>query len=148
MVTDIETIATEIVDAAVKLHVRLGPGLLEKVYKKILANDLRQRGLSVERQKTIPFEFEGQKFDRGLTVDLLVNGLVVVELKSAQKLARVDSKQVLTQLRLLDLRLGFLINFGEYRLKDGLRRIVNRYQPSPTSPLRVNQRRVDRDGAI
>jgi GxxExxY protein len=141
VITDLETIATEIVDAAVKLHMRLGPGLLEKVYEKMLANDLRQRGLSVERQKTIPFEFEGEKFDKGLTVDLLVNGLVVVEIKSAQRLARVDSKQVLTHLRLLDLRIGLLINFGEFRLKDGLRRIVNGYEPSPSSPLRVNRPR-------
>lgn len=127
---EIDEITGEIVDAAVKLHTRLGPGLLESVYEAVLAQGLARRGLKVERQKTIPFEFDGLHFDEGLRVDLLVEGVVVVELKSVETLARVHPKQVLTYLRLLNLPVGLLINFGAPTLKEGLQRIVNNYQPS------------------
>jgi iron complex transport system substrate-binding protein len=135
---DIDHITGEIVDAAYKLHTRLGPGLLESVYEVVLARDLERRGLRVERQKTIAFDFEGMHFDQGLSVDLLVEGTVVVELKSVEKNAPVHAKQVLTYLRLLGLPVGLLINFGASTLKDGLRRIVNDYEPQSPA-LRVNQ---------
>ncbi len=124
---DIERIAGEIVDAAVRLHMRVGPGLLESVYETLLGNDLAQRGLTVERQKWITTAVDGVRFSKAFRIDLLIEGQVLVEVKSVDLLLPVHWKQVLTYLRLLDLRLGFLINFKEERLKDGLKRLVNRY---------------------
>jgi len=127
---EIDDITGEIVDAAYKLHSRLGPGLLESVYEMILAKQLEKRGLRVERQKSISFEFDGIHFEDGFRVDLLVEGSVVVELKSLEKLATVHSKQLLTYLRLLQLPVGLLINFGAATMKEGLDRIVNNHVPS------------------
>jgi iron complex transport system substrate-binding protein len=139
---DIDEITGQVVDAAFKLHMRLGPGLLESVYEIVLARELERRGLKVERQKAVSFEFDGLRFDDAFRVDLLVEGCVVVELKSIENLAPVHSKQVLTYLRLLNLPVGLLINFGAATLKEGLHRIVNNYQSSSSaSPrLRVNQK--------
>ncbi len=123
-----------------KLHVRLGPGLLESVYEAVLARELARRGLSVQRRKPIGFEFDGVWFEEGLRVDLLVTG-VVVELKSVEKVAPVHAKQVLTYLRLLGLRVGLLINFGAATMKEGLQRIVNDYTPSASPRLRVKHLR-------
>lgn len=124
-----DEVAREVVDAAMKVHMLIGPGLLESVYETLLARELESRGLLVERQKLVVFEYDGITFAEGLRVDLLVNGCVIVELKSIEKLAPVHSKQLLTYLRLLDMRVGLLINFGGATLKEGLRRIVNNYQP-------------------
>jgi GxxExxY protein len=138
---DVDAITGEIVDAAVKLHRRLGPGLLESVYLRLLAADLERRGRRVERQLVVGFEYEGIVFERGLRLDLLVDDLVVVELKSVAALNPSHFKQILTYLRLLHLPVGLLINFGGATLKEGLRRVVNNYQPSaaPLPPrLRVN----------
>jgi GxxExxY protein len=118
----------------------LGPGLLESVYEIILAHELEKIGFFVERQKPISLEYDGLFFEEGFRVDILVEKRVVVELKSVEKLIPVHYKQVLTYLRLLDLQVGLLINFGTPLLKDGLHRIVNNYVPSPTSRLRVNQK--------
>lgn len=118
-------IGREIVDAAVKIHKKLGPGLLESVYETILAMELRRRGLSVGRQVSLPFEFEGMKFDEGFRVDLMVNGIVIVELKSVEDLHPVHAKQVLTYLKLMDLKLGYLLNFGSAWMREGIRRIAN-----------------------
>jgi iron complex transport system substrate-binding protein len=135
---DIERTATEIVDAAVKLHIRVGPGLLESVYETLLGKELARRGLPVERQKRISVRLDGIEFDRAFRIDLLVNGCVAVEIKSVDVLAAAHWKQLLTYLRLADLRLGLLINFSEGRLKDGLKRVVNRYDGFGPSRLRVN----------
>ena len=124
---DIDAITAEIIDAALKIHICMGPGLLESVYEAVLAAELTRRGFLVQRQKTIPFEFDGMIFEEGLKVDLLVNGVVVVELKSVQKFDPVHYKQVLTYLKLLDLRVGLLINFGAATLREGLKRVVNGY---------------------
>lgn len=136
---DIDQITGEIVDASYQTHTRLGPGLLESVYEAVLARALEERGLVVERQKSISLEIDGMHFDEGFRADLLVEGQVLVELKSIEKLAPIHSKQVLTYLRLLGLSVGLLINFGALRLNDGLHRIVNSYQPTPSSPLRINR---------
>ena len=122
---DIDEITGEIVDTAYRLHSHLGPGLLESVYEAVLARRLEQRGLRVERQKPISFEFDGLRFEEGFRADLIVEERVLIELKSIEKLAPVHSKQVLTYLRLLNLPVGFLMNFGEAHLRDGLKRIVN-----------------------
>jgi iron complex transport system substrate-binding protein len=105
----------------------------------ILAKQLGKRGLQVERQKAVTFEFDGIRFEDGFRVDLLVEGTVVVELKSLEKLAAVHSKQLLTYLRLLQLPVGLLINFGAATMKEGLDRIVNNHVPSAAPRLRVNQ---------
>lgn len=138
---NVDDITGMIVDAAVKLHQALGPGLLESVYEAVLARDLERRGLRVKRQPVIAFDFDGMHFEEGLRVDLMVHDLVVVELKSVEALSKVHGKQLLTYLRLLNLPVGLLINFGAATLKEGLQRIVNNYAPSSSAPprLRVNQ---------
>ena len=118
-------IGTIIVDEAVRLHKALGPGLLEIVYEAVLARRLEKRGLEIERQKTIPIEFEDERFDEGFRADLIVNGLVMIELKSVETLSAVHKKQLLTYLRLTDLKVGYLLNFGDALMKDGIRRIIN-----------------------
>jgi len=114
-----------ILDAAFKVHTKTGPGLLETVYEVSLAHELRKQGLRVERQVPIPIRYDELVFDEGFRADLLVEDKVIVELKSVEQTLRVHSKQVLTQLRLSDRKLGLLINFGEIHLKNGIERIVN-----------------------
>jgi iron complex transport system substrate-binding protein len=136
---ELDDITGAIVDAAIKIHIDLGPGLLESVYETVLAKALQKRGFEVERQKVIQFEYDGILFDEGFRVDLLVAGRVIVELKSVEKLAPVHSKQLLTYLRLMNLHIGLLINFGAATLKEGLHRIVNNLPSSASPHLRVNQ---------
>lgn len=118
-------IATQIMDAAFAIHRDVGPGLLESVYETILARDLKEMGLAVERQVPVPIKYQGITFDEGFRADLIVENIVIIELKSVERLLPVHSKQLLTYLRLADCRLGLLINFGETLLKDGFKRIVN-----------------------
>ena len=118
-------ISREIVDTPFQVHTKLGPGLLETVYEVIMAHELKKRGMHVERQMPVPIEYEDLKFEEGFRADLVVNGLVVIELKSVDKLAKVHKKQLLTYLRLMDRKLGLLINFGENLIKDGISRVVN-----------------------
>lgn len=128
MTRDLERVVSVIIDSAIQVHRELGPGLLERVYLTVLAHVLRRRGLVVEKRKKVSFEYDGLVFHGALEIDLLVEGQIVVELKSVERLAPVHFKQVLTYLRLMDLRLGLLINFGGATLKDGgIRRIVNGY---------------------
>jgi len=142
MAREIDELTGIIVDAAYKIHTGLGPGLLESVYEAVLARELERRGLRVKRQALVSFDYDGMHFDEGLRIDLLVEDVVIVELKSVEKLAPVHSKQLLTYLRLMNLSVGLLINFGGATLKEGLHRIVNNYVPdrSASSRLRVNQR--------
>jgi len=135
----LDSITAEIVDAAVKLHRALGPGLLESVYEAVLTRDLERRGLAVEAQKPVAFDYDGLRFSEGFRVDLLVASQVVVEIKSVEGLLPVHHKQLLTYLRLMNLPVGLLINFGAPTIKEGLRRIVNGFQPSGNSALRVNR---------
>jgi GxxExxY protein len=119
-------IAKLIVDAAYHVHVKLGPGLLESVYETVLAYELKKRGLIVARQQPIPIVYDNIQFDEGFRADLLVNELVIIELKSVEAIHPVHKKQLLTYLRLADRRLGLLINFGEALIKDGITRIANK----------------------
>jgi GxxExxY protein len=128
---DLKGLTGAIVDAAFKLHVGLGPGLLESVYQSVLARDLARRGLHVDSERVISFEYDGMRFDSGFRVDLLVENSIVVELKSVEQLSPVHPKQLLTYLRLLRLPVGLLINFGAARLKDGIRRVANGYPAAP-----------------
>lgn len=117
-------IAREVVDSAFKLHTELGPGLLESVYEALLAQELEWRGLKVVRQKPVSFEYRGLKFDEGFRADLIVNDLVILELKSVEQLHPSHQKQLKTYLKLTGKRLGLLINFGAPLIKDGIHRIV------------------------
>ena len=107
------------------MHTRIGPGLLEIVYEVILAYGLRKAGVQVERQVPISIHYDELIFDEGLRADLVVEGTVIVELKSVEQLAKVHSKQVRTQLRLSGRKLGLLINFSEAHLRHGIERIVD-----------------------
>jgi GxxExxY protein len=146
---NIEEISAAVVDSAFHLHRDLDPGLLESVYEAVLARKLEEQGLRVERQKIVAFDFEGMHFDEGLRVDLLVEGRLVVELKSVENFAPVHAKQLLTYLRLMHLPLGLLINFGAATFKEGVKRIVNDHRDFASSRLRVNQdptQKIDGEG--
>ena len=120
-------ITAQIVDAAYRIHTQLGPGLLESVYEVILARELEKRGFRVRRQVSVPIEFDGVKFDEGFRIDLLVEELVVVEIKSVERNHPVHAKQLRTHLVLAKLPLGLVVNFGLERIKDGITRIINGY---------------------
>lgn len=122
---ELEQIAKDVVDASMKLHMALGPGLLESVLIVILQKKLQERGYQVEREVPIPVEYEGLQFELGFRADLIINGCFIVELKSVEKLAPVHAKQLLTYLKVTNTRLGLLINFGEALLKDGIKRLAN-----------------------
>ncbi len=114
-----------IIDTAIFIHRKLGPGLLESVYTVILAYELEKRGLHVAREVPIPIQWEGVRLDVGFRADLVVEDKLIVELKSVEKSAPVHKKQLLTYLRVTGKKLGLLINFGEAFLKDGISRVVN-----------------------
>jgi len=137
---DIEEVAAIVVDAALQLHRDLGPGLLESVYEAVLAGMLARRGLLIERQKPVPILYQGIRFDEGFRLDLLVDGRLIVELKSVENIHPVHPKQLLTYLRLMDLPLGLLINFGAPLLKSGLQRVVNNHTNTASSRLRIHQK--------
>ena len=118
-------IAKIIVDSAYHIHSKLGPGLLETVYEVILAHALQKHGLKTERQVPIPIQFDGIKFDEGFRADLIVENSVIVELKSIETTLPVHKKQLLTYLKLTDMKLGLLINFGARLMKEGISRVVN-----------------------
>ena len=119
------SIGTTIIDAAIAVHRELGPGLLESVYEVVLAKELEERGLGVERQVGVPITFKGVRFDEGFRADLIVGKLVLVELKSVERVTAAHKKQVQTYLRLTGLKLGYLMNFSEVVLKAGITRCVN-----------------------
>jgi iron complex transport system substrate-binding protein len=124
---DLEAVATDVIDAALMLHRKIGPGLLESVYEALLAAELQRRGHRAQRQYAVSFAFNGMHFENAFRVDLLVNERLVLEIKSVERLAAVHAKQLLTYLRLLEQPLGLLINFGGETLRDGLRRVVNNH---------------------
>lgn len=114
-----------IVDCAVKLHIAVGPGLLESVYEALLADRLQKAGLKVKRQVPIPVEFDGLRFEEGFRADLVVEDRVIIELKSVEKVQPVHTKQVLTYLKLTGMKLGYLLNFGAVTMRSGVHRIIN-----------------------
>ena len=118
-------IATAILDAAFKIHRILGPGLLESVYQATLDFELQKRGLPVLQQVGLPVYYETIKLELGFRIDLIVADKVIVEIKSVEALAPVHKKQLLTYLRLMNLRLGLLLNFNVELMKDGIQRVVN-----------------------
>ena len=119
------SIATLVVDAAFKIHKSLGPGLLESVYQATLSYELEKRGLNVRQQVGLPVYYETLKLEIGYRVDLIVADKVIIEIKSVEALALVHRMQLLTYLRLANLRLGLLINFNVERIRNGIHRVVN-----------------------
>jgi len=118
-------IAMAIVDAAYKIHRTLGPGLLESSYEAVILYELQQRGYAVSSQVPVPIVYESVRLDTGFRADIIVDDLVIVELKSLERIAPVHKKQLATYLRLSGKRLGLLINFGEELIKNGISRVVN-----------------------
>jgi GxxExxY protein len=122
---DIEDLARVAIDCGLHIHKELAPGLLESVYEVLLAERLSRLGFQVERQKLLPIEFDGVNLTEGYRVDLLVDGKLIIEVKSVERLAPVHSKQLLTYIRLARQSVGLLMNFGGETFREGLRRIVN-----------------------
>lgn len=114
-----------VVDCAVRLHMELGPGLLETVYEVILVQMLQESGLRALRQVPIPIEFRGIRFEEGFRADIVVEDKVILELKSVENVSKAHKKQVLTYLKLTGKKLGYLLNFGDELMKDGISRILN-----------------------
>ena len=114
-----------VVDCAVRLHMELGPGLFETVSEVLLAHELQEAKLRVARQVPIPIEFHGIRFDEGFRADIIIEDKVLLELKSVESVGQAHKKQVLTYLRLTGMKLGYLLNFGEGLMKDGISRILN-----------------------
>lgn len=128
--SELERIAQTVVNCGFHIHRDIGPGLLESAYEALMAEALRQSGLAVERQRSVTMRFNGVVVDNAFRIDLLVESSLIVELKSVDKLVPVHGKQVLTYLRLMNLPLGILMNFGQVMFKDGVRRIVNNHRDS------------------
>ena len=135
---DLDDVTGAIVDASIRIHDKLGPGVLESVYEIVLAAILERRGLRVVRQQPVTFSFEGIVFENGFRADLVVENCVIVEVKSLERLDRVHPKQLLTYLRLMNLQVGLLLNFNTALMKDGITRVVNGLPPSASPHLRVN----------
>lgn len=135
----IDDVTEIIIDAAFHIHKDLGPGLLESVYEAILSRKLEERGIINRRQVSVSFEYEGVRYKEGFRIDLLVQDKVIVELKSVEMIAPVHLKQLLTYLRLMNLEVGLLLNFGEALFKNGIKRVVNNYQPSASQRLCVRK---------
>jgi iron complex transport system substrate-binding protein len=126
-VYELDRLARIAVDSGYHLHKEIGPGLLESVYEAVLAEELRLRGLEVARQVSVPLRYKGVVLDNAFKADLVVEGRLLIELKSVERNAPVHAKQVLTYLRLMNLPLGLLMNFGLATFKDGIQRIANRF---------------------
>jgi GxxExxY protein len=122
---DENTLAKIVVDATFQIHTKLGPGLLESVYEKILAHELLKRNLKIERQKAVPIIYDGVQFNEAFRADLVVDSKIIIELKSIEEVSKVHKKQLLTYLKLTNMKLGLLINFGAVLIKDGIFRVVN-----------------------
>ena len=121
----IETLIQLTFDIGMSIHQDVGPGLLESVYERVLADRLQQHGVKVDRQQPVHVEIYGKKYDDAFRYDLLLNDMLLIEIKSLEKLGPVHSKQVLTYIRLMNLPFGLLLNFGSETFKQGMRRIVN-----------------------
>ena len=122
---DIEEIASKIVNAAIKVHTFLGPGLLESAYQKCIEYELKKDGLRVECEVVLPIVYEKIKIDAGYRIDMIVEGSVIVEHKTVEKLMPIHAAQLLTYLKMKNCKLGFLLNWNVPRMKDGIKRMVN-----------------------
>ncbi|MEP7350583.1 MAG: GxxExxY protein [Sphingorhabdus sp.] len=125
---DLEVLASQVLDTAFAVHSDLGPGLLENVYEQVLANRLLRQGLKIDRQMPVGARIDGLDFPEAFRLDLLVERRLVVEVKAVERIASVHARQTLTYLRLMQLPLGLLINFGGITLKEGVKRVANNYR--------------------
>jgi GxxExxY protein len=130
---DTDEITGSIVDAAMKVHTALGPGLLEGIYEKCLKHELVKRGFNVQSQIWLPVLYDGLEMEGGYRIDLLVDNRIIVELKVVEQLLDIHKAQLLSYLKLSNKQVGLLINFNVVHLRDGIRRIVNHYQSSANS---------------
>ena len=122
---DENEIGQQVVDAAIAVHRELGPGLLETVYEVVLLDEIRKRGLAAERQVPVAIICRGVRFHEGFRADIIVEGKVILELKSVERITNAHKKQLLTYLKLTGMKLGYLLNFGEAMMKRGITRTVN-----------------------
>ncbi len=136
--TDIDRISGDVIDVAMRIHRELGPGLLESVYETVLAAKLISMGYAVARQKPVDIMFEDMRFEAAFRIDLLIDGRLLVEVKSVDQLHAAHAKQLLTYLRLTGQPVGLLLNFGGATLKEGIRRLVNNHDPSAPPRLCAN----------
>ena len=136
--TDVDRISGDVLDLAIRLHRDLGPGLLETVYEMVLASQLARIGYSVERQKPVDIDYDGMRFEAAFRIDILVEGKLLIEIKSVDRLHAAHAKQLLTYLRLTKQPVGLLINFGGATLKEGFRRLVNGHDISASPRLCAN----------
>ena len=127
---EVDDLSAIVIEECIAIHRELGPGLFESVYQAVLAGRLEARGLSVARQYPVSVVFDQQKFDPAFRVDILVEGKLVLEIKSVEQLSKAHAKQLLTYLRLLNQPVGLLLNFSQATMKDGIRRLVNNYKPN------------------
>ena len=127
---EVDDLSAIVIEECIAIHRELGPGLFESVYEAVLAGRLEARGLSVARQYPVSVVFDQQKFDPAFRVDILVEGKLVLEIKSVEQLSKAHAKQLLTYLRLLKQPVGLLLNFSQATMKDGIRRLVNNYKPN------------------
>lgn len=139
-------ITPHIIGAAIIVHRRLGPGLLESAYEACLAHELEKLGFCVQRQKPVPLVYESVKLDCGFRADLVVEGQVVAEIKCKEGIHPVDQAQLLSHFRLLNLKIGLLINFHVVLLKDGIKRMVNNYQEPTEATSLHNEQVLYREG--
>ncbi len=123
---DIEEVGRVVVDAAVKVHKALGPGLLESAYQACLAHELRKRGLRVECEVVLPVEYDSVRIDAGYRVDMIVEGVIIIENKTVEKILPVHEAQLLTYLKLRGCHLGFILNWNVALMKEGIKRMVDR----------------------
>ena len=128
MIDKMRDVTYDIINCAIEVHRRLGPGLLESVYQKALVHELKLRNFEVESELSIDVEYKGINVANGLRLDILIDGEVIVELKSVENVLPVHKKQLLTYLKLLDVQVGLLINFNVCQLREGITRIVNNYE--------------------
>ena len=136
---ELDQITEAVIEASIAIHRKLGPGLLESEYTLVLAAALERRGLRVQRELSVSFIYDGMYFENAFRADLIVEERIVVETKSMEKLAHVHTKQLLTYLRLLTLRVGLRPNFGAGTMREGLKRVVNDLDPTTSPALRVNR---------
>ena len=127
----IDTISADVIDAAMRIHKELGPGLLESVYEMVLAASLEKMGYKIDRQKPVDIHYDGMHFEAAFRIDLVVDERLLVEIKSVERLNPAHAKQLLTYLRLTGQPVGLLLNFAGATLKEGIKRLVNDYRPAP-----------------
>lgn len=126
---DVDAISADVVDEAIRIHRELGPGLFEGVYETVLAAAIERKGYRVDRQKPVDIVYDGMSFSAAYKVDILVEGALVIEVKSVERLTGPHAKQLLTYLRLLKQPLGLLLNFSGETMKEGIRRLANNHRP-------------------